>query len=334
VYMYRVKAINVVGPSTTSSAYIGPIAVDMTIGVPTNLTANVTASQVQLSWIDNSPRETNFLVFRSADGGVNWTQAGTATALAGTGGVRTFNDNALALVPGATYQYYVVARWSYNATSYLSPRSGTAMAQILPLPAPTGLAGGITTAAGVPRVTLTWTDNASNETGFEVQRSSDGGATWLPAPVAVAARNGTGTVTFNDTTVVAGNTYLYQVTAVNVTGAVTTRSQPSNAVSIPFMAPAVPTNVAATAGATGSRTITVSWNAVAGASSYAIQRARTDNTTTPTFAAWRTVTSTAATTYSSADTGLTAGRRYQYQVNAINAVGASVFVQTLEVAVP
>src|SRR5262249_9170914 len=39
--------------------------------------------------------------------------------------------------------------------------------------APTGLTA---TAASSTRVTLAWTDNASTETGFEVQRSTDGGA--------------------------------------------------------------------------------------------------------------------------------------------------------------
>lgn len=330
VYMYRVKAVNVAGQTTTSSAYAGPISIDMTIGAPTNLTANTTASQVQLSWTDNSSRESNFLVFRSADGGVTWTQAGTATALAGTGGTRTFNDNALALIPGTTYQYYVVARWSYNATAYLSPSSGIVTAQILPLPAPTALAASITTANAVPRVTLTWTDNASNETRFEVQRSADNGLTWLPTPFVVAARNGTGGVTYNDTTAVAGNAYLYQVTAVNVTGGVTTASAAA-AVSVNYAVPVAPANVAATPGTAGSRSITVSWSLAPLASGYTIERARTDNTATPVFSAWATV---GATTTSRTDSGLNAGRQYKYRVRANNALGSSAFVETAVVAVP
>lgn len=330
VFMYRVKAINVVGQATTSSAYAGPIPVDMTIAGPTNLVANVTTSQIQLSWTDNSSNESNFLVFRSADGGVTWAQAGTATALTGTGGVRTFNDNAMALIPGAAYQYHVVARWTFNGTDYLSPSSGTVTAQTEPLAAPTGLSGSVSTRNGSLRVALTWTDNASNETRFEVQRSQDGGATWLPTPIIVAARNGTGSVTYNDTTVVAGNDYLYQVVAVNVTSGVTTVSATA-ATTVSLAVPAAPLDAAATPGATGSRTITVSWSLVPSATSYTILRARTDNTATPTFSTWATV---GATTTSRSDTGLRAGRQYQYRVQANNAVGSSAFVDTAVVTVP
>ena len=78
------------------------------------------------------------------------------------------------------------------------------------LSAPTGLAA--TLQAG-PQVGLTWTDNATNETGFVVQRSDNGGAF---ATIATPAANaGTGTVTYIDATVLAGNTYVYQVYAVN-----------------------------------------------------------------------------------------------------------------------
>ena len=62
-------------------------------------------------------------------------------------------------------------------------------------------------------MSLTWTDNATNETGFVVQRSVNGGAfATIATPAALA---GTGTVTYVDTTVQPGNTYVYQVCAVN-----------------------------------------------------------------------------------------------------------------------
>ncbi|MBI5786550.1 MAG: fibronectin type III domain-containing protein [Rhodocyclales bacterium] len=326
IFTYRVKAINVAGQVTTESAYVGPLSIDMMIGAPTGLAAVVTASQVQLSWTDNSTAETSFVVFRSADGGATWAQAGTATALAGTGGARTFNDNALTLVPGATYQYYVVARWNYNGTNYDSVQSNLASAAVQPLPAPTNLVAAITTTA----VNLTWRDNASNETRYEVQRSADGGATW-DAPMVVAARAGTGNVSFADTTgLVAGTTYTYQVTAVNVTGGVTTASAAAT-ITVPYAAPATPANVAATPGAAGSSTITVSWSLVPFATGYTIERARTDNTATPTFSLWATV---GATTTSRSNTGMNAGRTYIYRVRANNALGSSAFVETAVVAVP
>jgi FtsP/CotA-like multicopper oxidase with cupredoxin domain/fibronectin type 3 domain-containing protein len=330
VYQYRVKAVNVAGAITTSSPYAGPVAVDMTIGAPSNLAATVSSTQVALSWTDNAAYETNFAVFRSADGGATWTQAGTATASAGTGGARTFTDNALTLIPGQTYSYYVVARWVFNGVTYASAQSSQATAAIAPLPAPTNAAATFS----ATQVTLTWRDNAANETRYEVQRSADGGATWGPASV-VAARAGTGgTVTFADPVagLTAGTTYQYQVTAVNVTGTVTTVSAPATA-TVPYAVPAAPASANAVAGAVGSLTITVSWSPVPFATGYTIERARVDNLAPgalPVYAAWTTVN---GTTTSRDNTGLTAGRAYQYRVRANNALGSSAFIETVAATV-
>ncbi len=67
--------------------------------------------------------------------------------------------------------------------------------------APTNLVATLQTG---PQVSLTWRDNATNETGFVVERSSDNGVTFTPLPTTVTPRNNTGNVTFVDTTVVPG----------------------------------------------------------------------------------------------------------------------------------
>jgi hypothetical protein len=89
-----------------------------------------------------------------------------------------------------------------------------------------------------PRVRLTWRDNATNETGFAVERSINGvDFVQIATP---GPRNGTGNVTYTDTTVTAGNTYFYRVWAVNAQG----RSvNPTNVTSetVPAI-PAAPTN--------------------------------------------------------------------------------------------
>ena len=54
-------------------------------------------------------------------------------------------------------------------------------------------------------IRLNWTDNANNETGFQVWRSvNDGGSALLTTLAA-------NTVTYTDGSVTAGNTYAYQV---------------------------------------------------------------------------------------------------------------------------
>jgi hypothetical protein len=79
-----------------------------------------------------------------------------------------------------------------------------------PPSAPQGLVGTWTGSV----VALTWTDTASDETGFVVERSGDGGATW--SAIVTLGVNVTGA---EDPQVMAGTTYAYRVSAVNAAGA-------------------------------------------------------------------------------------------------------------------
>ncbi|MHB8780734.1 MAG: multicopper oxidase domain-containing protein [Candidatus Geothermincolia bacterium] len=84
--------------------------------------------------------------------------------------------------------------------------------------APSGL--GAVAAAG-PQVTLTWTDNSTNETHFIVQRALDpvNGPWTTVTNQFTADRGGSGgTETYVDTTVAAGTTYYYRVVATNAVG--------------------------------------------------------------------------------------------------------------------
>ena len=87
---------------------------------------------------------------------------------------------------------------------------------VVPPAAPTNL---VATLQAGPLVKLTWTDNANNETGFRIERSTNGVDFTLLGMA--SALSTTGTVTFNDTAVlpVATNvTYTYRVAAVNLGG--------------------------------------------------------------------------------------------------------------------
>ena len=108
------------------------------------------------------------------------------------------------------------------------------------------------TVKGKPVVTVTFTDNSVNETGFTVQRSANAGATWTtvgtvarPAPVLNTATQvvtdfGTSvgtTVSFSDTTVVKGTSYVYRAMANDVIGDTSTTGFPSMSVdSVPSAA--------------------------------------------------------------------------------------------------
>ena len=71
---------------------------------------------------------------------------------------------------------------------------------------PTGLTG---TVFGTV-VTLNWNDNASNEYGYLIERSDDGGSTYSPVPFGGVAPNIT---TFSDGNLLPMTTYSFKVKA-------------------------------------------------------------------------------------------------------------------------
>ena len=178
-------------------------------------------STVTVTFTDNSLTETSFQLQRTADG-TTWTNVGTPLAsplsVPNTSGASlVLTNSGVSGNPGPVYGYRVAA---VNTVGYggafpsisVQSVSNTALSGNGALPAaPTNLSAVL---ASGPRVNLTWTDNATNENGFVIQRSSDGGVTFTQIGTA-PARNNTGNVTFADPTVVLGNTYTYRVAAVN-----------------------------------------------------------------------------------------------------------------------
>jgi len=88
---------------------------------------------------------------------------------------------------------------------------GQAGCNITPTPpaAPTSL---VATAATDTQINLTWTDNANNESGFEIERSPNG-STW-----ALHATVGANTTSYSDTGLTPNTTYYYRVRAYNANG--------------------------------------------------------------------------------------------------------------------
>jgi probable HAF family extracellular repeat protein len=77
--------------------------------------------------------------------------------------------------------------------------------------APSGL---VAQAPSLGRVRLTWTDNATNEVGFRIQRALGTNGQFV-----VIGQVGANVTTFTDTSVKAGRLYRYQVQAYNAAGA-------------------------------------------------------------------------------------------------------------------
>jgi hypothetical protein len=105
--------------------------------------------------------------------------------------------------------------------------------------APTGLSA---TAVSSSQINLAWTDNASNETGFRIERSTDGVGF---SEIGVVGAN---VMTYASTALSAATPYWYRVRAYNATGssAFVGPTSTSTMAAPQLQAPAAPTNLGAT----------------------------------------------------------------------------------------
>src|SRR6185503_7829618 len=158
-YSYRVRAYNVVGASGYSNEATGTTLLP---AAPDGLVATtVSEEEISLTWTDHASNEYGFRIEQCEGVGCsNFAEIGTVGA-----DVTTYNSTGLNA--GTTYNFQVRA---YNGAGQ-SGFSNTATAITAP-PAPSGL--NATTVSG-SEIDLSWTDNASNEDGFQIERCAGGG---------------------------------------------------------------------------------------------------------------------------------------------------------------
>jgi hypothetical protein len=279
------------------------------VAAPSNLMATaVSSAQVDLAWTDNATNEDGFVIERSDDLGATWNQVGVPTAA----DVTTFSDTTVN--PASTYQYRVYA---FNISGNSLPSN---VAEVttpdVPPAAPTLL---MTTAVTSSQVDLAWTDNATSEDGFVIERSNDLGVTWNQV-----GQTATDVVTFSDTTVVPGKSYMYQVYAFNnATG----NSTLSNSVQAdtPNVVPADPTNL--TAPAVASTQVDLAWTDNANnEDGFRIERSDDGGAT------WNQVgASTAPDVTTFSDATVAPASSYMYRVYAFNVVGNSGYSNVVSV---
>jgi hypothetical protein len=166
-----------------------------------------------------------------------------------------------------------------------------------------------------PRASLTWRDNASNESNFIIQRSINGGA-WTQIGTAPAVTGTGGTGTFTDTGVTtspANATYSYQVAATNSVG--TSAFSTPASVTVPAQ-PLPPSSFNAVNGPNSNKTrsVILTWlDNSNNETGFTIERA-TNNLFTVGLAS---VTLPAGTTTYTA-TGLSRGTQYWFRIRSNN----------------
>jgi hypothetical protein len=171
---------------------------------PTGFTATaVSFKQINLTWVDNSGNETGFEISRSATATGVYNVVRTTAA-----GVTSWSDNTLN--PSTQYFYKIRAIHATSASPLTGPVNATTQGIPAAPTAPTGLSGVVNTAT---RITLTWNDNSSNETGFEIQKS--GQSTNGFVTIATTASN---IETFVDNAVNGHATTYYRVRAIGQGG--------------------------------------------------------------------------------------------------------------------
>ena len=292
------------------SVAIPPIVPD---GLLWSVSGNGANTVLTLTWNDNSINETEFLVQRYD--GTTWTDIGSVFSpldQLNTHGVRSLDDTSFRW-NNTSYAYRVVAKNTLGyGGQYMSMTVQSVSPQVAVINPPTNLSAFLR--AG-PVIGLNWMDNALNETGFVVQRSTDG-VTFGQIGTA-PARNNTGFVSFVDPAITLGTTYFYRVATVNALGT----SAYSNVAIITVAIPADPANLQATAVRQGNNErVTLTWiDNSNNEANFVIERALDIAFTNP------VVVSVAAdtTTYTTGNIPL---QSYYFRIRAENVIGPSGLV--------
>ncbi len=120
------------------------------------------------------------------------------------------------------------------------------------------------------RIDISWRDNSSNETGFEISRATTTNGTYQVVHVAPAIA-GTGTTgTWSDTGLPASTQYFYRIRAISANSQSSSVGPVNATTSAAPGVPDVPGNFVAAA--VSPTQINLSWNNVAGEDGYTIQR--------------------------------------------------------------
>ena len=269
----------------------------------------LSGSSVELDWTDStvSPNfATNYAIQESADG-IHFTTVANA-------GQESTSYTVTGLSQSTTFYFQVVGGNSAGSSSPSNIATAMTTNQTGQTPtAPQGL--GATPASG-SEVYLTWTNTASNETGFTLTRATNSLFTQNVSTKMLASAP----FYYTDGAVglSPGNTYYYKIQATNSSGA--SSSSNTASVTIPNVPPA-PTNAAAVQ---NSGSILVSWTDHAGPFALGYQISRSVDGGPYSIYTDRPETSDAPpTTQTFTDTDIQLGHTYTYEIVAENVSGFS-----------
>jgi len=221
-FRYRVRAMNCAGISLPSNA-----AQICRIPGPTDLQASTSVvdqeSSVVLTWMDHSASESEFIVERAVSGG-GFEVIGLVPS-----DTTTFLDES---IEELCYSYRVSARNSAIESAHSNP---VTVCIVYPPEVPGPLSISLTS---LGNVRIEWADNSDDETGFEIERSSDGESFSM---IATAPANSDVAARIVDSNILGGRTYSYRVRAVK--GDLRSDYSDSSTVTIPPTVSYAPSNL-------------------------------------------------------------------------------------------
>ena len=258
----------------------------------------VSSSHANLSWSD-STGEKGYYVERSINASSSWTRIGLVGA-----DVNSYSDTGL--VDGTRYSYRVIA---FNESG-LSNYSNVAGISV-PLAPPSNLGVSFINRS---RIDLTWADQSSTATAYNVQQSLDGSTNWT------SVANGASTATSASILAVftPSTPYFFRVQATSTTVGSGSSIFVTGSITTPAFS-AAPADIKLTQKSSGTDPeLAVSWSSVPGSVSYSVERnlsLRSDG--------WAQIANVTNGDTAYLDTGLTEGTIYYYRVLANNGLGYS-----------
>ncbi len=200
-YRYRVSAVNTVGASSATD-WVEVSVADVLPPAPSNLV--VTGPSPRLTWTDNAVNELGFDIERETLTGTVW---GGLSAFVVSQNTTTYTE-----WPGPGTFHYRVRAFNNLGASEFTPWVQIVVTDFPPTGVPSSVAA-VTLNDGV-HAKVTWKDNSTNESSFEIQRQKASGTTWLAAVTLTAPGN---SEQFIDSP--ADGTFRYRLRAVNSAGA-------------------------------------------------------------------------------------------------------------------
>jgi hypothetical protein len=185
--------------------------------------------------------------------------------------------------------------------------------------APTGIAA---TTQSISSIQVTFTDNATNESGFVLDRALDAGFTSGLSSFNLGVNAGTGLVTFVDTGLTPNTQYFYRARAVSGPTA-SANTGPASATTFPV--PSIPTSLLVSA--LSSTQVGLSWSLGAFNTATRIERSTDGVNFTP-------LVTLNAPTASHTDTPVLGGTQYSYRLVAIGQYAESVATASQAVTTP